>query len=128
MKGLAFLFSLFAFATTGCALAPLESRQPYKEVTVDQPLRQVYKNLKAYPYCGKTSWRQTASIDPEEGTFEIYFVNNSPLNQGGAPTDLIIGQTIEGGKTRLKMISWETWITPISQEFVNRLQTGRCDG
>lgn len=109
----------------GCAGAPLEHREPYKVLTVDVPAKQVFTNLNAYPYCG-IGWRLDSDFDSYDRSFSIYIITTSPLSAGGQPTDLIRGTSTEDGKTRLSLSSYETVITPISQRFLSRLQTGKC--
>jgi hypothetical protein len=126
------LARLFGFAVVGavlagCAGAPLEHREPYKVVTVDMPAQQVYDNLNAYPYCG-FNWRLDSRFDGYSQSFEIRFIANSPLSAGGQATDLIRGRAEGDGGTKLTLSSFESFATPISQKFLNRLQTGKCDG
>lgn len=110
----------------GCAGAPLEHREPYKVVTVDMPAQQVYENLNAYPYCG-FNWRLDSRFDAYGKSFEIRFIANSPFSVGGQATDLIRGSAEDDGGTKLYLSSYETMLTPVSQEFLNRLQTGKCE-
>lgn len=118
-----FGIAFFGAVLGGCASAPLEHREPYKVVTVDKPLREVYESLNAYPYCG-VNWILDSGYDTYAKTFVIKIRQNW-INPPDA--DLISGRAVDDSKTELRLTTLEKWQTPISQKFLNRLQTGKCE-
>lgn len=94
---------------------------PYTVVTVDMPLREIYDN--PYPYCG-FNWGLVSDYDAYTKTFAVKIRQNW-LNPPFA--DLISGRALDDSKTELRLTSIEKWETPISQRFLNRLQTGKCE-
>lgn len=107
----------------GCSQVPLEHREPYAVVEVNKPAKEVYESLTAYPYCG-VGWNVHGSFNDFDGSFAIRYAFSGFLSEDGA-ADLITGKTV-GANTRLTLRSIEKWQTPISEKFLNRLQTGNC--
>lgn len=122
------LHRLFGIAVVGavlggCAVPPLEQMPPYKVVTVDMPVREAYENLNKFPYCG-FNWELVSDYDAYTKTFAVKIRQNW-LNPPFA--DLISGRALGDSRTELRLTSIEKWETPISQKFLNRLQTGKCE-
>lgn len=110
----------------GCAVTPVEHREPYKTVVIEKSAREVYENLKAFPYCGY-GWHADGVYDAYDNSFKIGY--SFPGFFGSTyPADSIVGRSVGERSTELKLSTIEKWQTPISQKFLNRLQTGKCDG
>lgn len=119
------LFGIVFFGSVlgGCAVPPLEQVPPYKVVTVDMPVREAYDNLNKFPYCG-VNWELVSDYDTYTKTFAVKIKQNW-INTPYA--DLISGKAVGDSRTELRLASIEKWETPISQQFLNRLQTGKCE-
>lgn len=110
----------------GCAGTPVEHREPYKTVVIEKPAREVYENLKAFPYCGY-GWKAEGIYDAYDNSFKISYTFLS-FYTPPYPADSIVGRPVGENSTELKLSTIDKWQTPISQKFLNRLQTGKCDG
>lgn len=124
MQARLFWLAVVGSVLTGCVQVPVEHREPYKTVTVDMPSKAAYKNLTAYPYCG-FAWNVKGDFDSYDRTFQIRFTFNG-LFGAESLADVIDGESV-GEKTVLTLRTMDRWQEPISQKFLTRLQTGKCE-
>ncbi|SUE95889.1 Uncharacterised protein [Ectopseudomonas mendocina] len=126
MVKLAHLLLVSTAVLAGCAGAPIEHREPYKTVVVEKPAREVYESLKAFPYCD-SGWEADGVYDAYDNSFKVEYSFGGFFGPS-YPSDSIVGRSAGETSTELRLTSMEKWRTPISEKFLNRLQTGKCDG
>ena len=104
-----------------CSQVPLEHREPYAVVEVNKPAKEVYESLTAYPYCSRF-YTVRGDFDKFDHSFVVRYNTQSFQEH---PADYVLGEPTAAG-TKLTIRSVATVQTPISMEFLNRLQTGNC--
>lgn len=110
-------------ALSGCMPMPIEQSEPYRHLTVDMPLRDVYENIMKHPYCSFGA-KPDGEYDSYEGRFFVKLITWPQQLEMGA----ISGQALDDGKTLLHVHNQASIQKPQVniEPYVTRLLTGSC--